>query len=308
MRYALYLGGRMRIRRNMNGIILDVVVVVVAVLLIIFGIWRGFYKMIYGLISNIAALVIAIMLVSTVSGLIINKTNLDEALYSSLDNTISQNMDSLGLDVKNVDITFKADGTVTIVHNISDTEAKNYDSIAEYFADKTQGSMFSAFASTVDSMINNQSTVRIINPTLTTDEPTDVTKTLGFVTTTAAVVYLVMAIVFVALWIVCYILVRLLMMLVKKIVNGTYLGHFFDKVLGFVAGAAIAMLLIWGVLTVIIALDTAATPWITPAINLIDSSVLTKFLYNNNYLYIFISKVTNLQQLMADFMGKFNFS
>ena len=81
-----------------------------------------------------------------------------------------------------------------------------------------------------------------------------------------------------------------------------------DKVLGFVAGAAIAMLLIWGVLTVIIALDTAATPWITPAINLIDSSVLTKFLYNNNYLYIFISKVTNLQQLMADFMGKFNFS
>ena len=72
----------------MNGLILDVIVIAVAVLLIIFGIWRGFYKLIFGLVSGIAALAIAIVLCSTVTSFAIDKTQIDEKLKVALDEQI----------------------------------------------------------------------------------------------------------------------------------------------------------------------------------------------------------------------------
>ena len=58
--------------------ILDIVVVTVTILLLLFGIWRGMYKMVSGLISSIAALALAIVLISPVT-FTIDNTLLDDA-------------------------------------------------------------------------------------------------------------------------------------------------------------------------------------------------------------------------------------
>lgn len=277
----------------MNGLILDVIVVVVAVLLIIFGLWRGMYKLIFGLVSGIAALVLAIVLASTVTSLLIDKTNIDDYVYNSLDEPI-QNVIPAELDASNVEITFNPDGTVAITHG-----ADIYESITEYLK-TTQYSMLGGI---LDSVITNDNTLSILYPEAGEEGAAAKTVTLAQALSTAAIVYIMLAVVFIILWILCYIVVRILMYFVKKLVHGTYIGHFVDKVLGLIVGAALAMVLIWGVLAVIRLLGTYT--WIIPVNEVINSSTLTKLLYENNFLYNFLVQSTNMQEAIAGLIGRF---
>lgn len=280
----------------MNGLILDVIVVVVAVLLMIFGLWRGMYKLIFGLVSGIAALVLAIVLSSTVTTLVIDKTNVDDMLYGALDEKI-QGIIPAELDASNVDITFNPDGTVAISHG-----ADVYETVSDYLKETP----YSLIGGIVDSVISDKNTQSVLNPSAGEEGAAAVSTTLAKVLSTAAIVYIMLAAIFIIMWILCYIVVRLIMFLVKKIVHGTYIGHFVDKLLGLVIGAAFAMVLIWGVLAVVRLLGTYT--FIIPVNEIISSSTVTKLLYENNFLYDFLAKSTNLQEAIAGLIGKFGTS
>lgn len=287
-----YRQGILADRRHMSGLILDVVVVVIAVLLIIFGIWRGMYKLIFGLVSSLAALVLAVVLASTVTTFVIDKTNVDEMLYEALDETIQQTIPA-EVDASNVEITFKEDGTVSIIHNGQDP----YESITEYLSNTP----LSMVGGVLDSLIMSDTTISVINPTMGQEDAEPVHKTLAGMLSTTAIVYIIMAASFILLWIVMYIVVRLIMALVKRIVRTTYVGHFFDKVLGMVIGLLISMVIIWGTLAVIRLLGTYT--WIIPVNEIIEQSTLTKWLYENNFIYNFLVSSTNLQESIAGLLG-----
>ena len=91
------------------------------------------------------------------------------------------------------------------------------------------------------------------------------------------------------------------MAIIKRIVRTTYVGHFFDKVLGMVIGLLIAMVIIWGTLAVIRLLGTYT--WIIPVNEIIEQSTLTKWLYENNFIYNFLVSATNLQESIAGLLG-----
>ena len=292
----------------MYGLILDVVVLVVVVLFVIFGIWRGMYKLIYGLISSLAAIVVAVLLASMVTGFVIDKTTLDDLLVKSLDEPIQKAVPAQ-LDASNVTIEVFAqetDGKKYVVKYDGDA----YDSLTVYLTEKggSLSPVYSFFGKVLEGMFSNDTALKMLNPDYTTDTTTEsagssVNVTLAQAISTVAIVYIMLAGVFIVLWIVAYIVIRLLMYVVKRIVHGTYIGHFLDKVLGLVIGAGFAMIIVWGILAIIRLLGTYT--WIIPVNELIDSSTVTKFLYNNNYLYNFLVSSTDLQKSIAELIGKF---
>ena len=277
----------------MNGLILDVIIVVIAILLIIFGIWRGMYKLIFGLVSSLIALVLAVVLASTVTSFVVGKTNVDDMLYEALDESIQGALPE-EVDASNVEIVFNADGTVTITHGV-DVKA----SISEYLADTS----LAPLGGLLDSLVMSETSLSVINPDAGTEGAKPVKTTLAGVLSKTAIVYILMAIVFIVLWIVSYIVMRLIMLLIKKIVHTTYIGHFLDKVLGMVIGAVLAMVLIWGSLAVIRLLGTYT--FIIPVNEIIETSTLTKLLFENNFLYDILVNSTNLQETIASLLGGF---
>ncbi len=279
----------------MNGIILDVIVIVIAVLFIIFGIWRGLYKMVYGFISSLLALVLAVVLCTTVTNFVVDKTTIDDKLYSAIDQPL-QNAIPENLHATDVVISFNADATVTITY-----ESATYETLSEYLT-KTNSSI-AALGSLMDSVILGDNAMNTINPSLNTDSPETVNTTLANVISSITVVYIMDAIVFLLLWIVAYIIVRLLMLIIKQIAHKTYIGHFLDKLLGFVLGAGFAMVIIWGALAVIKLLATYT--WIVPVNEVIESSTITKWLFDNNYLYNLLVSTTNLQESISTLIGNF---
>lgn len=287
MRDASVSGGKM------NGLILDVIVIAVAVLLIIFGIWRGFYKLIFGLVSGIAALAIAIMLCSTVTSFAIDKTQLDAKLKGALDKQI-QDAVPAAMNATQVQITINPDGTIKITNENLNQE---YESITDCLKDTP----YKMLGGILDSVLKNENTLKVLYPNMGEENASPAEIKLSELISTAAVVYIMLACAFILLWIAAYIVIRLIMFLIKKLVNATYIGHFVDKVLGMVAGAAIALVLIWGVLAVIKLLGTQS--WILPAEELIDTSTVTKLFYEKNFLYNLLVKQTNIQEIIGNMLS-----
>ena len=280
-----------------TGLIVDVSIAVVLVLLIVFGTWRGMYKLIYGLVSGLLAIVLAIVLAGTVTSFIVEKTELETTLNGAVNQTVLGAIPA-ELDAQNVHVRF-TDGGATVVR---DETGDTYESISAYVAQT--GSSLSAVASLLDSIATNESVVSNFSSTDEEGTVTTTSPTLADLLCIAATTYILLAASFIALWIGGYIVVRLLMFLLKKLITHTYVGHFLNKVLGFVIGAVIGMVLIWGALAVIRLLGTYT--WIIPVNNVINSSTLTKFLYENNYLYTFLVETMNLQDTISGIIGSFS--
>ncbi len=280
------------------GLIVDVAVVVILLLLVIFGTWRGLYKLIFGLVSGLLSIVLAIVLVGTVTSFVVDKTELETTLGSAINETV---LGAIPADLKaeSVHVQFTEEGiTVT-----NDETGDTYTSISEYVTASGNTSL-SAVSSLLDSLMTGET---IVNAYSTTDDDGNVTTsspTLADLFCMTATIYLLLVIDFIVLWIVAFIVLRLLMMLLKKIVTRTYVGHFMNKALGFAIGAIIGMVFIWGVLAVIKLLGTYT--WIIPVNNVINSSTLTKFLYDNNILYSFLVETMNLQDTISGIVGSFS--
>lgn len=279
------------------GLIVDVSVAVVLVLLIVFGTWRGMYKLIYGLISGLLAIVLAVVLAGTVTTFVVQKTELETTLNGAINETVL-NAIPAELDAQNVHVEFGED-SVTVIHN---TTGDTYESVSAYVSET--GSSLSAFASILDSLTSNQSVIDSFSSTDDEGNVTTSSPSLADLLCVTVTTYILLVASFIALWIVGYIVVRLLLFLLKKLITHTYVGHFLNKVLGFVIGAAIGMILIWGALAVIRLLGTYT--WIIPVNNVINSSTLTKFLYENNYLYTFLVETMNLQDTISGIVSSFS--
>ncbi|MCR4660483.1 MAG: CvpA family protein [Clostridia bacterium] len=285
------------------GIILDIGVVVFALLFIIFGIWRGFYKIIYGLISSLAAVVLAVVLASTVAGFIMQKTTLDDHLYNALDTKLTAALPA-PLHASDVVIRYTYNEEEMAYTMSVAYEANEYESISSYLETTEASQVYKLAGKLVDGLLNNATVKGAIERMAkepNAGEEATYQTTFANVIVIMTTALIMIAGVFIALWIILYIIIRLIMMLVKKIVNHTYIGHFVDKLLGFVLGAGIALAIIWGVLAIFRMLTTYT--FIIPVNELIESSTLTKLLYNNNYLYTLMANA-NIQQTLVNLIDK----
>lgn len=259
---------------------LDLIVVVVVVLLLLFAVWRGAYKMLFGLVSSLLALILSIVLVGTVTQFIVEKTTVDDRITSAIDRTISTKIPNADVVIKFYDI--DNDGTANELGFTVDSEIKP-------FSDLLKGTPYSILSSTIESIISKS--------LKETDE-------VAFATVLVATLvgYIMMAICFILLLIVLSILVHILMSLLKKFIQRTYAGHFIDKLLGVVLGIALAGIIVYGCLAIIKLLGTYE--FIVPVNNLINSSRLTKFFFEKNYVYDWLVKSFDIKKFIDSIISK----
>lgn len=264
----------------MSGLILDIAVVVITVLLLIFGAWRGMYKMLFGLISALLAIVLAVALMNPVSTFVVEKTTLDERLVSALDTPMAESLPNGDQVLQLID----TDGD-----GINDALGYMIDGEQYAFADLLTDTPYAMLSGVIEGAISDQ----------VTEDSSEVTFRAAL--SAALTAYIVAAIVFVVLLIVFSILVSLIMKLIKKFVTHTFLGHFLDKLLGAVLGLVLAAVIIFGVLAIIKVLGTYE--WIIPVNELIESSTLTKLLYDNNFVYTVLVDAVDLKGMLDGIIG-----
>lgn len=244
----------------MTGLMLDIIVIVVVLLLLIFGIWRGMYKLLFGLVSSLLAIVLTFALVSSVTTLVVENTPLPQTFTKMIDAPLSNKLPNANVQIEYLDVdgdTVKELGYVAdgIVHPMSDLLA---------------GTPYSILSSTLEP---------IVAKNIADGE------SMSFVAVLSASIvgYLIYGIVAILLLIIFKIITWLFLRLLKKFVVASYFGNFVNKFVGAILGLAISVVIVWGSLAAIRLLGTYQ--WIIPINTLIDSSSLTKLLFNNNYLY-----------------------
>ncbi len=256
----------------MSGILLDVIVVVVAVLLLIFGLWRGMFKMIFGLVSSLLALILTIVFLSSATTFVVEKTVLDEKLRERIDQPLTEAFPNSDVAISFYDL--DGDGLEEELGYYLNDETHEFSELLE-------GSPYALFSGIIEGIVSNK----------LDEETTEITFIDALSSTIVG--YIIMAIMFVVLLIIFAILVKILMSLVKKFVTHTYVGHLFNKVLGGVLGLVLAVVIIFGSLAVIRILGTYE--WIIPVNQVIESSTLTKLLFDNNLIYNFLVENFNIQ-------------
>jgi len=264
---------------SLYGIILDIAVVVLFLVILLFSIWRGFYKMIFGLVLSLLAFSLAFALTSTVTKLVVDYTTFDTYLANALDKPLSkiQNNDAW------VFTTTSESGEVSVMYTPKDNETEMHP-----FSDITKGQWYSVFGKTMENAVKKQ---------LKGDDRIPFREALALTLTS----YILSACVWVVLLILFTILVKLIMNLFKKFVTRSYFGHFANKALGAALGLAISMVLIWGSLAIIRLLATFN--WIIPVNAVIGDSLVTKMLFNNNYVYTFVVNSFDVSGVLDKLMG-----
>jgi len=264
----------------MTGLILDIVVVVVVLLLLIFGIWRGMYKIVFGLVSSLLAIILTVVLASSVTTIVIERTQLDERLTIALDAPLSSKLPNASVVIQYYDI--NADGSVNELGYI-------HEGTVHPVGDLLSGTPYSILSSTVESILTKN---------------IDQGETMAFVSVLSAalVAYIMLGAVSIVLLIIFTILTKLLMYLLKKFVVATYFGNFVNKLVGAILGLAISAVIIWGSLAIIRVLSTYQ--WIIPVNQIIESSTLTKWLFNNNYLYNFLVQTYDVKGIIDSIIAK----
>lgn len=259
------------------GAILDASIVVLVTLFVIFGTWRGMFKLIFGFVSSVAAIALAAALAGPVTDAL--PKNAHEKLRGAIEAKIPA-MVFDQLDARNVHaVLIDEEGEETI--EISHSSGETYASIAEYL--KLKKPTFAAVGGFLDKALKAKN----IRETLFFGDESR--STLDCVIVAAATRTALVVVAFVALWLVAYVAVRLLMMLVRKAVRTTYVGNFLDRALGFLIGAALGMVIVWGALALVRHLYTYA--FIIPVNDVVNSSAIGKFLYDNNIIYKLIGKL-----------------
>ena len=266
----------------MAGInILDIIVVCLTILLLLIGIWRGMYKIIYGFISSIVALVLAIVFTSTVVTFTVKNTQIDDRLVDYIAQPISSYVPNAQTVVAFYDLD-EDEETSDQLGFQGGTEIKPFSEILA-------GTKLSFLSGSIESIIGKQ---------LLTDEDGQapfIDVLVAYLTS-----YILAITAFIILWILSFILMKIICAILKKLSTSTFIGYFLNKVIGGVLGLAIAGVFIFGILTVIQAMGNYEV--IIPANNLIEDSIITKFLSNNNFVYTFVSKSFNMQAVIDKIM------
>lgn len=264
----------------MTGLVLDIAIIAVVLLLLIFGIWRGMYKIVFGLVSSLLAIVLTVALVGAVTGIVVERTQLDERLTTMIDAPLSSKLPNASVLVQYYDI--NGDGNVAELGFIADGDVHPMSALLA-------GTPYSVLSSTIE---------KVVAKNIAAGE------SVAFVTVLSAALvgYIMLAAISIVLLIVFTILTKLLMHILKKFVVATYFGNFVNKFVGAVLGLVIATVIVWGGLAIVKLLGSYQ--WIIPANTLIESSTLTKWLFNNNYLYNFLVQTYDVKGIIDSIIAK----
>lgn len=260
--------------------ILDIVVVTLTILLLLFGIWRGMYKIIYGLISSIIALTLAIILTTTVVNFTIDNTLLDDKLIE----VISKPLDNHVPNSKQVIQYYDFDSDP----NTPDELGFDPGTGAKPFSDLLKGSKLSFLSSPLKSIVAKQ---------VDKDGPTTFLNAV----VSYVMAYILIGIAFIILWILLFIFMKIIFLIIKKAVTTTYLGYYINKILGGVLGLVIGAVLVFGFLTIVKLMGNY--PVILSVNQMISESTVAKFLAENNFVYNFIADQIDVQSVIDKIMA-----
>lgn len=260
--------------------ILDIVVITLTVLLLLFGIWRGMYKIVFGLISSIIAIVLAISFSSNVVTFVVDNTQYDTKLVE----LVSVPLDRFVPNSKQTVQFYDFD------NNPDTPEELGFDpgTGPKPFSDLLKGSSLNFMSSPLQSIVQRQVEKEGPTPFLN--------AVVAFV-----MAYVMVGAAFIILWIIFYILIRILFAIIRKAVTTTYAGYYLNKIIGGVLGLVIAGLLIFGFLTIVRLMGNY--PVIISVNQMIEDSTVTRILAENNFVYNFISDQIDIQSLIDKIMS-----
>ncbi|MDD4316696.1 MAG: CvpA family protein [Clostridia bacterium] len=259
--------------------ILDIVIIALTVLLLLFGIWRGMYKMLHGFISSTIALVIAILLTSTVVTFTVDNTQVDEKLVTLAAQPLSKIPNSQQV-VAFYDLDSNPDTAEELGFNPG--------SGPQPYTKLLEGTKFAFLSPIVKPIVNKYVQANGATP---------------FIRALVAVIiaYALSVAAFLILWILFFILVSIIFLILKKVVTATYIGYYLNKVVGGVLGVVISAALIFGFLTIIKLMGNYEQ--VIPVNRMIEESTVTKLLANKNFLYTLVADKIDVQSLIDKLMA-----
>ncbi len=245
--------------------IIDIVIIVIAVLFGLIGLIRGFRKTVFGLFASLVALVGAIVLAGVVTNLIIDGTTWDESLANLIAGKLSPNF-TYGGAILEYQLSATGDSQVLGFYD---------GKVWHPFADMLQGTALGS--NLLSGWVTN------LTANFYPYDAAALQMTFPMILGTIIVKYSFNIIFFIVMYIVLIIVVSLLNKLFKKIAASTYIGHFFDKLLGFVLGVGLAWVIIMLLLTVIQMLSGFS--FMQSVTNMVNGSLLGPYLVEYNFLY-----------------------
>ncbi len=259
--------------------IIDVVVVTLTFLLLLFGIWRGMYKIVYGLISSIIALVIAISLTTPVVVFTIDNTQVDEKLTELIAKPIDKHVPNSNQIIDFYDLDNDP--------NTPDELGFNPGTGVKPFDDLLKDSKLRFMSGTLKSIAQKQV------------EKDGATPFLHAIVT-YILAYILMGIAFLLLWLLSFLIIKLIFAIIRKAVTTTYIGYYINKIIGGILGLVISAVLIFGFLTIVRLMGNY--PVILKINATINDSTVTRLLSNNNFVYNFVADTVDVQSIIDKIM------
>ena len=264
--------------------ILDYIIIGLAVLFLIIGLVLGMRRMLFGIVAAIVAIVLAAVVMAPLGNAVMDGTQWDDKLTSSLAQSFSAKMPN---------------GNQTLVYADADGDPSTPDELGFFvegtwnpFANALEGGSASGLASMVESSIRK---------TYTQEEATSNPKTYILIMSEKLTKVIFYAVSFFLLWIVFGVAFWALGKLVKHFVTGTYAGKLVDKVLGAVIGVAVIWVIIMLVFSVfdIVAAIPQASGVMATVTDMINDSMLGSLIAKNNI----IAQLINVPQIVASLGG-----
>lgn len=262
------------------GLAIDVLLVATLLLFAVVGAKKGIIKMSFGLITAIAVLAGSILLVSPVSKVLIDNTNLDNKIMSSIEGPIASKLPGSYDSLYYLDLDNNPETPDELVCD-KDGTPMPYEYIFE-------GTIYQKFGL--------QKLIKPMVENALDNGDSDHIYLVDAITFSISSI-IIMVVTFVVLLILLRIILAILMKLLSKAIASLYVAHFLDKFLGLVFGLALGAVVLIALITVVQIIQNVS--FMEPVMTAIDRSYLTKFIMENNFVYTLLVQKANLQGMLT---------
>ena len=274
------------------ALVIDVVLIVLIALMVVLGIKRGLVKTCVGLVSTLLVIVVAIAAVTPLTNLVM-EFEVDEKVQATLESPLSGQLPNayakifyfdIDEDPSNKELIYEIDNVKAPIENVLDEKPL----IKALFA---------------KAIIKNAEKMLAAQVEGTEVDVQDVTTTIDFIdAVTIPVTTLIFTVIcFIALLIVARFGIWLILKICKKLISRLYVVHFVDKMLGGVFGLAAGVVFVLILLTIVQVLGVL--DFMAPVNEYLNSTIVTKFVMDNNIIYSFLMESVNIGELMGNIGG-----
>ncbi len=267
-------------------IIVDVVVILLVVLITVVAIKKGFLKTVFGLLSSVLVIVIAIFASAPLAGAVGNGTQLDERLESVIQGGISSKVPNAYGEILYYDL--DGDGVKDLAFKPENSEE------CLPYSDIFQGSTLKYLKLENIMRKTAESNLDAEDP----DSYITVVHALSRTLTT----YIFLTGAFIVISILAKIIFVILTKLLTKATENLYFMHFLDSLLGGVFGFVLGAFIILMILTLLQLMLKLA--FMEPVQNFLDKSYVVKFLMDKNFLYTLVTKYVSIDKVKGLFTNK----